>query len=91
MLAKIGDKYFSYHVLILDCEIFLPMDHSRCHCGIQAGVRDIHSVVSAVDVRVASNQRIKLVTEEVCKNENDYFAYPEFPLTHSFLCWMQGF
>jgi hypothetical protein len=55
MLAKIGDKYFSYHVLILDCEIFLPMDHSRCHCGIQAGVRDIHSVVSAVDVRVANN------------------------------------
>ncbi len=35
--------------------------------------------------------KVKLVTEEGCKNEDDYFAYLGFPLTHCFLFWMRGF
>ena len=56
----------------------MPMEHSRWHCGIQAGVRDIHSVL-AVDGCVANYEKIKLVTEKGCKNEDDYFADLGFP------------
>ena len=55
MFVKNGDKYFSYPALILARQFLLPMEHLRWSYWIQAGGRDIHSVISVVDGRVANN------------------------------------